>query len=40
MTAAVDLVLWDIDLTLIRTDGIGHEIYATVLPQLTGRTVA
>lgn len=36
MTGTVDLVLWDIDLTLIETGGIGREIYATVLPTVTG----
>jgi phosphoglycolate phosphatase len=36
VTGAVDLVLWDIDLTLIQTGGIGREIYATVLPQVLG----
>ena len=36
MTDAADLVLWDIDHTLIETDGLGPEIYATIIPQVTG----
>jgi phosphoglycolate phosphatase len=39
VTRGHDLVLWDIDLTLIATGGIGREIYTTVLPQVTGRPV-
>lgn len=31
-----DLVLWDIDLTLIETGGIGREVYTAVLREMTG----
>ena len=40
MTGTCDLVLWDIDLTLIETGGIGREIYATIFPQVTGVPLA
>lgn len=34
------LVLWDIDLTLIRVSAIGRELYGAAFEQLTGRKMA